>query len=199
MKRIVLIGFLIVLLSNANGQALPSDKYFFGGRIGLNYSTIGGDADGVDPKAGINVGIFSYTNTGSKLDCGLEIQYSSQGAQSTLNNKLKIKYDYLVMSLIVKYYPIEGINLNIHGGPQLGYMIKGKIDNQDLGNEIIKPDMSVVIGIGQWFFDRKMEISARYIYGLSTTANTFSSSDDWFPNSVAQVGVGFIIFDCAKR
>ena len=178
-----MVGLALVWMQ-ANSQSL-------GVKGGLNVSSIGGDSEDVEARIGYHAGVFYSLKINDVLGFQPEVVYSSQGAQAEDDDiKLKAVYDYVNVPLMVKYYANE--NFTIQGGPQIGILTsaKAKFDGVDVD---IKDDLETIdlgIGLGLGYEINKLQIMARYNYGLTNTAK--DSDDEHYPNRVIQVGLGYI-------
>jgi hypothetical protein len=177
------IGFTFVCI-HANSQTM-------GFKAGLNVSSIGGDAQGVESRLGYHAGLFYNMKINDVLGFQPEVVYSTQGAQFEADNDLKVIYSYINVPLMVKYYANE--NFSIQGGPQVGILASAKAKYQD-EDEDIKDQLEPIdlgIGLGLGYEINKLQIVARYNYGLTSTAK--DSDDEHYPNRVFQIGVGYVL------
>lgn len=95
---------------------------------------------------------------------------------------------------MVKFYVVKGLNL--FGGPQAGFLVSTKTNNQNTKNYYNTFDLSVITGIGYqlengFFFD------FRYVVGLSNVGKNeipYTASNlraIGLRNSVYEISVGY--------
>ena len=183
LRYFLIVGFALVWMQ-ANSQTM-------GLKGGLNVSSIGGDAQGVESRLAYHAGLFYNMRINDVLGFQPEVVYSSQGAQLEANNDLKVIYNYINVPLMFKYYANE--NFNIQAGPQVGIMASAKAKFEDV-DEDIKDQLEPVdlgIGIGLGYEINKLQFVARYNYGLTSTAK--DSGDEHYPNRIFQIGVGYVL------
>src|SRR5690625_4303881 len=118
---IVLIGFLGVGISTAQELDL-------GLKVGANFAEFS-DVKGADlsNKTGFQIGAFAAIRMGN-VAIQPELLYSQQGAKF---NHEKIELDYVNVPVMLKYYLIQGLNLQV--GPQFGFVVNdniGKVFNE---------------------------------------------------------------------
>jgi hypothetical protein len=183
LKYLFIVGFTFVCI-HANSQTM-------GLKAGLNVSSIGGDAQGVESRLGYHAGFFYSMKINDVLGFQPEIVYSSQGAQLEASSDVKVIYSYVNVPLLLKYYPTE--SFSIQGGPQVGILAGAKAKFQD-EDEDIKDQLEMLdlgIGIGLGYEINKLNFMARYNFGLTNTAK--DSDDEHYPNRVFQIGVGIVL------
>ncbi len=102
---------------------------------------------------------------------------------------------YIDMPVLIRYQPVK--ILNIHAGPQFGYMISAlqddisgddKIDIKDWYNNL---DIGLVVG-AEANLPLRINLTVRYILGLSEVTNDVEYIDPW-KNNFIQVSVGYRI------
>jgi len=102
---------------------------------------------------------------------------------------------YIDLPILIKYQPIK--LLNIHAGPEFGYMISAlqdpaegdeKIDIKEWYNDI---DIGIALG-AEANLPYRINITVRYILGLSTVTNDVEYIDPW-KNNFIQISLGFRI------
>ncbi len=175
----------------------------YGVKVGLNMSNVTGDVDDTKAKAGALVGVFARYSVNENLAFQPELLYSMQGCKvegyeydyeyeyeytrsfpSRFNNlnksvsqveggDYKIKLDYLLIPIMVKYYPIEGLNLQV--GPQFGFLLKAEADDEDIKDDMKKFDFGFNVGAG-YDLPVGLGLDARYYFGLTNA----SDGDDDF-------------------
>jgi len=102
---------------------------------------------------------------------------------------------YIDMPLLIRYQPVE--ILNIHAGPQFGYMISAlqdpmsddeKFDIKDWYNDL---DIGLLVG-AEANLPFRINVTVRYILGLSEVTNDVQYIDPW-KNNFFQVSIGYRI------
>ena len=183
MKKIHLLLFPLVVSVSAFGQETS-----FGIKAGVNYSTISGDASGVESKIGFHAGVFGIIKPIDALGIQPEMVFSRQGAQASANNDVKFHYDYLNIPVMLNFYPTETFFLQ--AGPQLGFLVSAKATDgnqtEDIKSQLNTTDFS--LGLGMGFDLSHTVIGFRFNLGLNSTSD---DEDATYPNQVAQVSVGF--------
>jgi len=121
---------------SANGDAIAWHRFYFGLRVGLNVTSVSGDAaalDAKDQKAGLNIGFV----TGAQLtpytplffETGL--YYTQKGGKSNYGDGDKFTYDlnYLQLPLLIKYKHFlgRGMSLQPYAGGYLSVGVGGSI------------------------------------------------------------------------
>jgi hypothetical protein len=100
---------------------------------------------------------------------------------------------YIDLPLLIRYQPIKLIN--IHAGPQFGYLISAKQDPLDGSEKIDIKDWYNNFDIGLAFgaeanLPFRVNITVRYILGISTVTNEEEYIDPW-KNNYFQVSLGY--------
>lgn len=118
-----------------------------------------------------------------------ELLYSNQGEYSVdrKDNKYKYFLTYLNLPIMYKYYFDEqGSDFFLEGGPQIGFKIGDKIDQNSperTNNDPKSLDVALNLGVG-YSLDRKYEINLRYSYGLIDTIDHVKWDNDTNTTSV---------------
>lgn len=170
MKRLSLLLFVMTLSYNSFGQGLD-----LGIKFGANFSTIS-DASGLSNKTGFHAGAFAAIKFNDNVALQGELLYSQQGAKFAPGD---FNLDYINMPVIVKYYLVRGLNVQL--GPQVGFLVDDNID----GGNAESMDFSAVMGLGV-DLPFGIRIDGRYNLGLT---NVFKDSNR--KNSVFSVAVGY--------
>ncbi len=212
MKKFTLIIAAMLLTTATFAQK----GFSWGAKAGLNLSTITNlkdDFQGApfDVKAPLYpnfyAGAFAEYRFGKLIGLQLEAVYSRQGGKlkvgpglgGAFDAKITYKLDYINIPLLVKFYPIEKLSIEL--GPQFGFVTsaKAKIDGTIADNDIdetrnIPADtydtFDLSLGMGASYRITKMiEVNARYNLGL-TKIITDSPGDVKAMNRVLQIGMG---------
>ncbi len=199
MKKTTLFLCLIFCSATLLAQEVEN-RFQFGARAGVNFSTITGD-DFESPKSRTSfyAGLMAETFVTEKFALQGEIFYSGQGfdieettfAGVTVTPEAEFQIDYIQVPLLAKIYLIEG--LNIHAGPQFGFKINEELDTDPTGDggdfdtDRIK-DFDFQLAAGAEFkLTKGFFIQARYTYGFSEVVEDTDAH-----NSTFSAGVGFM-------
>ena len=210
MKKLLLITAVAVF----GFTSVNSQEVHFGAKAGLNLASITGEDTGeLDGRTSFHVGAVAEIAISDVFSVQPELLYSAQGAKYedsysemgySEEIEATIKYDYITLPIIAKYYVAEGFS--IEAGPQVGFLMTAEADydakvsyegvsESESGTEDFKDDTSGIDFGLNFGFGYKMEsglnFAARYNVGLSNI-NDFEGSDDYKQqNSVIQVSVGY--------
>lgn len=193
MKRIITVISIITAL-NCNAQ-----KINFGLKAGLNMSMITGASNQIMSSSnGFHAGAFLEFKALGKIAIQPELLFSTQGAKlesKDLTSVTTTKMNYVMVPVMVKYYPIAG--LFFEAGPQAGFLITAKEDFEDKiattnSSEDIKDktkafDMSANLGVGYDILD-KVVVQVRYCIGLTNTSTVENVNTK---NGVFQMSLGY--------
>lgn len=80
MNKLIIIACLCTLFLGPQSFAQSKSP---GLKLGLNLSTIGGDAEGVSNRAGFHAGFYFPLEISNKVGAQIETVFSSQGTQSS--------------------------------------------------------------------------------------------------------------------
>ncbi len=128
-------------------------------------------------------------------DFQAELLFSWQGhaPKTDFDNKLKLLY--LNVPITARYFLVEKVNLHI--GPQLGFLLSAKSEFQDQSTDIKEffkgIDLGIALGGGYDFelFDRDMNATLRYIHGIT---NISDGPEKRF-NRVIQISLGVMLVE----
>ena len=226
MKKLLLMLIIVCGL-----QAIKAQKTSFGIKGGLNYSNFHGSNEVIDLfesigsgykyKAGFHAGVFVKVDLSNKFYLQPELLISFQGSKqdnenvelsdafgNELTNSLDVRINtnliYVALPIMGKYYVDE--NFSVEFGPQLGYMLSGKInhkvtDSGGLSDEFLADinaegdfdientnnlDLGINLGVG-YDLTNELGIGIRYNYGL--TENFGNGSP--LKNSVFQLSLAY--------
>jgi hypothetical protein len=200
---LVLISFALTCFSaEAQRKYLKRSEPDFGlgVKAGLNYANQSTSSQGtnidVQSIIGINGGVYCNYFLFDFLAVQPEIMISGKGlhwkdqfydAQDILT--------YIDMPILIKYQPIK--MFNIHAGPQFGYRLSAWQKNLDNGQKTdIKDyyknfDLGVAFGV-EANLPFKINLTIRYVLGLSTVYNGTENNEQW-KNNFFQVSAGYRI------
>jgi hypothetical protein len=173
MKKSIALAVLAcfaALTAVSQDRNLANEKPFtFGGRVGLNYSTvstIGGDR--IEARGGIQLGILSRIRIRRNFYFRPELAYSLQGVSAPGYGYLNM--NYLTMPLLLEY----GRKFNIQAGLQGGYLLSATSDGWIETSSLSTYEMSGVAGVAYWV-NEHFSIGFRYTVGFT---NLFKDSSE---------------------
>lgn len=193
MKKVFMtLAAVVALGMGANAQ---TGDVKFGFKAGYNLANFGGDVENNKALSGFHLGGFVEIPVSEKFAIQPEILYSAQGAKSeysetymgyTINYKSELKFDYINIPVMAKYYVMD--KLAVMAGPQFGFLVKADANGLDVKDEVKKFDFGVGVG-ANYYFTENIFAGARYNFGLS---NISDEGDDYkINNQVLQVSVGY--------
>lgn len=192
MKKIILVVSAVVLSCAAMAQS----HIKLGLKGGLNLASLKIDEDEPkDARLGMNAGVLAHIHLTPGLSLQPELVYSGQGMEDRITGSTNVwKMDYINIPLQLQYNFNNGFRLQT--GPQLGFLVKADIENQDgthlnVTKDFKKTDVSWTLG-GGYLSNSGFGLDARYNYGL-TNINEYDSFNP-ISHRVFQIGV-FYMFD----
>lgn len=224
MNRLVTIGSLrvslllcIVTLLSVTGAAARQSGFSFGPKAGITLSTLKNMP--TEMIIGINTantmtthigfvggGFVGYRNGESPLGLQVELLYSQQRTErrfSEFDVSQKYRLDYIYVPILVKYYPLAG--LNIHAGLQPGFKLNARMSTTRGGSpsteaatvdtkidkNVSAADLIIPVGVG-YEFAFGLTIDARYNFGVvNIYKNDNGSTVGGTKNNAAQFTVGW--------
>lgn len=192
MKKIA--GLTFILVSCALFQ-VNAQEFGFGLKGGLNLAKLQVD----DPEAsyesrtGYHAGIF-LRGKFHKIGIQPEILFSTQGSKVTTDiDSYKESFTYLNIPVILKFYMFKG--LNIHAGPQFGFLLDAEseynplgLGNIDIKNDYKKSDISASLGAG-YDFGFGLNADVRYNIGLKDINDKVDGEE--VKNQVFMISLGW--------
>lgn len=204
MKRTLLaVALITVVIFSANAQA----GFRLGLKGGLNFANIDASSPGTtyDGRTGYHVGAFATVKL-TKLAIQPEFVYSVQGSEYSFSGAsisgIKQDLSYLNIPVLLKLYLAAGVNLQL--GPQVGFLLSAKSENDvletlagvsDLKDVTKGNDFSLALGAG-WDAPFGLTIDARYNLGLSKINDVAGSVEA--KNQVFQVSLGYRLIELGK-
>jgi hypothetical protein len=182
MKKILMIAALMVATLSASAQGM-----YLKPMVGGTLSTMTGDgSDDAKMKVGLVAGAeFGYDFTENMgLTAGL--LYTMEGCKSKALDK-NMNLDYLNIPILFNYYVIPGLALK--AGVQPGFLMRAKLDGNDMKDFYKKFDLAIPLGASYEFSD--FVIDARY--NLGALFNIADHGDNKAHNSVIQLTLGYKI------
>lgn len=151
----------------------------FGIKAGLNLSALKLDDPeaSYDSRTGYHAGIF-LRGKFDKVGIQPELLLFTQNGKSegTALGSVEESFTYLSIPVILKFYPIGGLNLQV--GPQFGFLLDGEQTYQntlgtikrDIKDAYKSTDVSVSLG-GGYDFEFGLGLDARYNIGVTDINN----------------------------
>ncbi|MDM1522256.1 PorT family protein [Empedobacter falsenii] len=169
-------NLLSLILLSLSTLSFAQMEYGVKGGVGLSNTTIvhGVSKERVGFLAG-GVAKYQLTTRNENHYLQAEVLYTTQGEYSLYKeggDKYKAFLNYINIPIMYKYYfDDQGKDFFVEGGPQLGFKVSEKFDENEpeRTNNVPKSfDLAFNIG-GGYSIDRKYEINLRYQYGLIDT------------------------------
>ena len=188
---------LTVGVSNASAQAVGPHAQW-GVLAGANFAKVS-DADGVDTRTGVVVGLSAEFNLANNFGVEIDGLYSQQGAKENLDgDDLTLHLDYVAVPVLLRYnFPTHtSVRPFIVLGPQVGFRVKCEATagsesascEEFAGENAKSVDFSGTAGAGLGFKVGKEELSLQARYNMGFT-KVFTDSDS--KNRVFSVMAGF--------
>jgi len=185
---------LLVLFILSSGALLA--QVSGGVRLGINVANqkaeFDGDTETGDAKVGALAGFYLTANVAEKLAIQPELLFSVMGSK---DNELDVNLPFNYISLPVLLRINVSENVNLHAGPQLGFLLSAKVTDGDNSVSIKEgfkgTDVGAAFGLG--FDVGKFNAGARYYLGLSNIAED-AQSDESFKNNAFQIFIGYKLF-----
>lgn len=179
MKKIIVAVIALFIGTTAFSQSID-----LGIKAGMNFASIT-DASNLSNKTGFQAGVFGGIKFTDKVGIQADILYSQQGAKFDFG---KFDLDYINIPIVLKYYLVQGLNLQ--AGPQFGFVVKDDIETDNNGGGSTKfsaenADVSGVVGAG-YDFPLGLRVDARYNFGLTEIVDGAKSK-----NSVISLALGY--------
>jgi len=163
-----------------------SDTYI-GVKVGANVATIGGDAEGLNPRISTFSGAYIGTEVSESFHLLGELVLSSQGAKIA-GSDITLVYLYLNLPLVARGYTGKFF---FEGGLQPGALLSARARNgnnsRGFGSDLRTFDFAVLGGIGYDF--GKVDFNLRYNLGIISTSVVQEFSSMTFPNRVLQISL----------
>jgi len=197
MKKIILSAAMLFAI----GFTAKAQDIKYGIKAGVNFATLTGDdvPEELESRTGFHVGAVAEFKLTEQFSIQPELIYSQQGTkfdtvEEGVSVKSTLKFDYLNLPILAKYYILEGLSLE--AGPQIGYRVsaKVKLEAPSLGEaEYDTKDTTKAIEFGVAggvAYDLPMGLffQARYAAGLSKIND---DNDGDIKNGVFSLSAGF--------
>jgi hypothetical protein len=162
-------------------------KFGVGVKAGLNYA---GQYTNITPNSvdfksiiGINAGAYCNYFLLDFLAIQPELMVSGKGSHWK-NQYYDANYNltYIDLPILIKYQPV--VQINIHAGPQLSYLVSAK--QIDFGNKLktnvmdyfYKFDLGLALGV-EAILPFKVNLTIRYVLGLNTATTGAEYTETW--------------------
>ena len=174
MKNLVILSCLAaVVFLNAHQSYSQSIRIGLkGGISSVNQKFVSDDIT-YKPNGKVRPHLGSFVNIKANDQFGFqpELLFTVQGygRNNVSFPEEGINFIYLTVPLMAKYY--FGPLVNVHGGPQFGYMIGGdSINGVSVKEDANKAEVAFAFGI-ECYLTEKLGLSARYVAGLTNVYN----------------------------
>lgn len=173
-KFSILTFFVLAAVVSAHAQV------GLGIKGGLNFANIDIENADYDSRTGYHFGAFAEIGLGG-LALQPELLFSAKGADD-------LDLSYLEVPILLKKNFAKV--LNVHLGPQFGFLTKAEMNDQDHKDFMKSTDVSAVVGAGV-NLPLGLVGGARYVYGLSNVWDAQDGSDIEAKNRTLQIYVGW--------
>lgn len=124
-------------------------QLYYGGRIGVALSNLGGDTDSTSNRTGLLIGAFAGADLNAKVSVQVGLNYVKRGAQissdslrigasitphpnatgadATTGTPFNANYNYLSVPVSIQYFPMEENGFFLSGGVSASLLIRAKI------------------------------------------------------------------------
>ncbi len=182
---------MVCLAASVNAQMSGTR---FGVKAGANFSNVNVEGTDADIKAtsGLHLGVLAHVHVTDRFAFQPELVYSMQGAKSEFageDSKLKLHY----INIPVLGQVMFGDGFRLQTGPQVGFLLSAKEEDEDVKEDFNKIDFSWSFG-ASYVTSTGIGFDARYNLGLS---NISESDEVKARNRVFQVGI-FYLFGGTK-
>jgi hypothetical protein len=195
MKKFLLLPVCLLCISSL---LFAQKRLGAGLKAGVNVATqvTSGMAENVDSQSlvgfhgGVTVNYFILDRLAIQID-GLISQKGSKWSDPYFSGKDKLSY--LDIPMLVRFQVLDF--LNIHAGPQFGFLLKATQiqdggDKVDIDDYYKSTDIGMVLG-AEANLPLNLNVTLRYIFGLSSVdTEVYYDVDDW-RNNVFQVSIGY--------
>ncbi|QLE00464.1 PorT family protein [Galbibacter sp. BG1] len=187
--------FLTALALTAFAISANAQDFKIGAKAGLNIAHLrGDDAEEFGSRTSFVAGAVAQFPISEKFSFQPELLYSAQGAKE---GNETLKFDYLNVPLMGKYYVADGFS--IQAGPQVGFLLSAKAKGEegdvsaeiDVKDELKNLDFGLNFGLG-YEFQNGLFIDGRYNLGLSNIVEDDDVEEVY--NGVFQFTLGYFFF-----
>ncbi len=179
MKKVLFFAIIFVGLSTAGFAQLKG-----GIKGGLNFASVDSDVD-TDGKTGYHFGLYAQAGLAG-IFIQPEILFSAKGAED-------VDLSYVEVPILLRKNFAKV--LNIHAGPQFGFLLDAEADTGsgtvDIKDDLKSMDLSAVVGAGV-SLPGGLNGGLRYVLGLSDI-NDFDGAPE-SKNRTFQIYIGYKLF-----
>jgi len=180
-----LFALLILLGMSASTQA----QVAFGLKGGLNLSNLKVDDPqaSYDSRTGYHAGFFLRSRTDMVAFQPELLLYTQSNqidyATSSVNpGTVENNFTYLTIPVLIKFYVVSG--LNIHAGPQFGFLLDGEQNmntslftgTKDIKDNYKSSDVAITVG-GGWDLPFGLSVDVRYNLGVKDINNAANGEE----------------------
>ncbi len=193
MKKLVCLVLFLVIL--AVPMLAQMNDMMLGGKAGLTMGRASLDGDPMDEtfRLGFVAGGFMVMPLQENMHLQAEVLYAQKGEKWTNGEDVNLNIDVLEVPVLVKFFPIE--NMNVYAGPTLNYIMTAKVKMDsgdiDLKDEELIKTMGFGISLGTQYFFENIFVDARYDMGL-TDLNDQEESDEEIKLNTIYFSVGYM-------
>jgi hypothetical protein len=194
MKKLISVLALTLLVS------VPLLAQTGGGiKAGVNLADlkIEGDGFGLDFKnrIGFHAGLYYHLFFNENIAIQPELLFSQKGAKIDFSGfEVKTNFSYIDLPVLVRYQVVDFLNL--HAGPQVGFLISANAvaddEKEDIKDDFNTIDFGLAFGAGV-DLPMGLNFTLRYVLGLANIASE-TEGDESLKNNVLQVSVGYRLF-----
>jgi hypothetical protein len=193
--------FIVVLLSVffLLYRVVSAQEVGFGLKAGLNLSTLKVDDPELsyDSRTGYHAGIFLRGKFDKVAIQPEVLLFTQRNAGSTLAGTFQEDFTYLSIPVLFKFYILSG--LNIHAGPQFGFLLDGERTSRfplvttrsDITEHYKKTDVAASLGAG-FDFPFGLNVDVRYNLGIKDINNQVNGEDTRSRIFLVSLGWNFI-------
>lgn len=192
MKKLVLT-LTVIALAGASAFAQLS----IGLKAGVNFANQKYSVEGysISPEAltGFHVGAYLNIAASENISIQPELLYNSVGAKinDDVDGDYNMNFNYISVPVLLKYSPVPIFNVQV--GPQFGFLMSAKADDEDIKDSYKGLDLGAAIGAGV-DLPMGLNFTARYVLGLSNIYETEEDDDTSIKNNVIQLSIGYRLF-----
>ncbi|WP_296383563.1 porin family protein [Winogradskyella sp.] len=164
--------FILVFLSSLS---LGAQDHPIGIKIGGNVANLAGDGtENISSLLNFQAGLFTEITLSENFKIQPELLFSVYGFKQDFEGVSKIRLNYVVLPIMVKWFVSEAFSLD--AGPQVGLLVTAKNGTgslADVKSDFYDRDFGVNIG-ASYVISEKVSASLRYYFGLTdvTAINT---------------------------
>ncbi len=188
MKKFFFLVFTVFTVNLAQAQ-----RTHLGLKAGLNTSTLNvKNQDLYDYKLGWHAGGLAHIHITQKIALQPELIYTNQGGELR-NSEVKHHVNYIAVPVLGQYMFANGFRLQ--AGPQVGFLVAAKRQDQDNNRFNIKEnyeavDFSIAAGLS-YVSGSGFGADVRYLFGLTNINDVPPRTP--IKNSLAQIGVFYLV------